>query len=108
MDQELQALIRILPVGEGSIPSVLTYYESTDAASLTRKLCSIEAFKGIPAPMTAVKGGYIPDFSSRYFKEDFAYGLDIVQRIAHEKGVSTPVIDMIAGWGNHYSHQASK
>jgi len=108
MDEELQNLLSVLPVRQGNIPTVLDYYESSDAASLTHKLCSIKAFKGIPAPMKASEGGYLPDFDSRYFTEDFAYGLNIVQRIAREKGVKTPFIDRIAAWGNRYSHQASK
>jgi hypothetical protein len=74
---------------------------------LARKLSSIEAFKGIKAPMEEVEGGYIPDFQSRYFTEDFPYGLAIVHRLAHEKGVPSPTIDMIYDWGtkllNHYS-----
>lgn len=99
MDCELQALLCQLPVRPGSIASVLDYYESTDALSLARKLRSIEAFKGIAAPMKAVEGGYVPDFGSRYFTEDFAYGLAIVQRLARAKGVVTPIIDRICQWG---------
>ena len=107
MDNELQALLDTLPVRKGSIATVLDYYESTDAASLTQKLRSIEAFKGILSPMIKVEGGYVPNFQSRYFTEDFPYGLAIVHRLAHEKGVPSPTIDMIYDWGtkllNHYS-----
>jgi hypothetical protein len=107
MDNELQALLDTLPVRKGSIATVLDYYESTDAASLAQKLRSIEAFKGILSPMIKVEGGYVPNFQSRYFTEDFPYGLAIVHRLAHEKGVPSPTIDMIYDWGtkllNHYS-----
>ena len=99
MDQELQALLRQLPVTPGSIATVLDYYESTDAPSLARKLRSIEAFKGIAAPMKKVEAGFVPDFHSRYFTEDFPYGLAIVHRLAHEKGVPCPTIDRIYEWG---------
>lgn len=99
MDNELQALLEQLPVRKGSIATVLDYYESTDAVSLARKLRSIEAFKGILAPMKEVEGGYVPDFHSRYFTEDFPYGLAIVRRLTHEKGVPSPTIDMIYDWG---------
>ena len=87
MDNELQSLLDLLPVQKGSIATVLDYYESTDAVSLAKKLRSIEAFKGILSPMKQVEGGYIPDFQSRYFTEDFPYGLAIIHRLAHEKGV---------------------
>ena len=107
MDNELQSLLDLLPVRKGSIATVLDYYESTDAVSLAKKLRSIEAFKGILSPMKQVEGGYIPDFQSRYFTEDFPYGLAIVHRLTHEKGVPSPTIDMVYDWGtkmlNRYS-----
>ena len=107
MDRELQALLEQLPVRKGSIATVLDYYESTDATSLAQKLRSIEAFKGILSPMKQVEGGYVPDFQSRYFTEDFPYGLAIIHRLAHEKGVPSPSIDMVYDWGtkmlNRYS-----
>ena len=105
MDNELQALLSQLPVSKGSISTVLDYYESTDASSLAKKLRSIEAFKGIPAPMIKVKGGYIPDFHSRYFTEDFPYGLAFVHRLTHEKGIPSPTIDRILEWGSRIIHR---
>ena len=99
MDNELQVLLEQLPVRKGSIATVLNYYESTDAITLAQKLRSIEAFKGILSPMQKVEGSYVPDFHSRYFTEDFPYGLAIVHRLTHEKGVPSPTIDMIYDWG---------
>ena len=99
MDEEFNQLLDVLPVTKGSIPTILDYYESHDAASLTDKLQSIQAFKGIKSPMIQVEGGYVPDFESRYFTEDFPYGLQIVQRLAHEHGIKTPMMDKILRWG---------
>ena len=99
MDEEFQQLLDVLPVTKGSIPTILDYYESTDAVSLANKLQSIQAFKGIKSPMKKVDGGYIPDFGSRYFTEDFPYGLQIVQQQARQHGISTPMIDEILNWG---------
>ena len=99
MDRELQTLLEQLPVNKGSIATVLDYYESSDAPSLARKLSSIEAFKGIKAPMEEVEGGYIPDFQSSYFTENFPYGLAIVHRLTHEKRIPSTTIDMIYDWG---------
>ena len=99
MDNELQALLEQLPVNKGSVATVLDYYESTDAVSLAQKLRSIEAFKGILSPMKEVEGGFVPDFQSRYFTEDFPYGLAFVHRLAHEKGILSPTIDSIYEWG---------
>lgn len=99
MDNELQTLLEQLPVRKGSIATVLDYYESVDACSLSQKLRNIEAFKGILAPVKEVEGGYMPDFHSRYFTEDFPYGLQIVQRLTHQHGVNSPVIDQVLQWG---------
>lgn len=99
MDNEFQALLRTLDVTPGSIPCVLDYYESTDATSLACKLRSIQAFKGIASPMKECGGGFIPDFKSRYFTEDFPYGLAIIHNLIKEKGLSAPNINMVHEWG---------
>lgn len=99
MDGELQRLLDVLPVTKGCIPTVLDYYESSDAASLAARLRSIEAFKGIEAPMTAVEGGFVPDFQSRYFTEDFPFGLGLLRQLAREKGIATPTMDRVWQWG---------
>ena len=100
MDNEFQALLDTLPVTKGSIPTILDYYESHDAPSLTLKLHSIKAFQGILSPMKAVKGGFVPDFQSRYFTEDFPYGLKLIQQLAQKQGVQTPVINKVMEWGS--------
>ncbi len=102
MDNELQVLLRVLGVREGAIPDVLTYYESTDAASLTRKLRSIPAFQGILSPMKETETGYVPDFTSRYFTEDFAYGLRFARNLCHENNVPCPMMDKVYGWGEQF------
>lgn len=99
LDREFQQLLRTLPVREGCIPTILDYYESTDALSLTKKLRSIQAFKGILAPMQKVKGGFIPDFSSRYFTEDFPYGLRIIHDQAQKHEIAIPTINRVMAWG---------
>ena len=96
MDEEFQRLCKTVGV---VIPNVLDYYESTDASSLTRKLRSIAAFQTIKAPMIQTKEGWIPDFESRYFTEDFPYGLQIVKDLAVQKYIQTPTIDKVLMWG---------
>ena len=99
MDREFFQLLRRLPVRENCIPTILNYYESSDAPSLTRKLRSIQAFKDILSPMKKVENGYIPDFASRYFMEDFPYGLGIVWQLAKKYQVNVPFIDRVMAWG---------
>ena len=97
MDEEFQRLCCKVGV---KIPSVLDYYESTDAVSLTRKLRSIAAFQTIKAPMKQTEKGFVPDFESRYFTEEFPYGLQIVKDLAQTHQIATPVIDRVLLWGN--------
>lgn len=99
MDQEFMSLTAHLGISEEAIPSLLRYYESTDAASLTRKLQQIEAFRGIAAPLITVPGGYAPDFHSRYFTEDFPFGLRFVRDLLHQHHLPCPHIDRVFAWG---------
>lgn len=99
MDEEFFALLKVLPVSKDYLPTVLDYYESYDAKSLAAKLSSIKGFKGITSPMKQVDGGWIADFESRYFTEDFPFGLKYIWQLAHEKGISCPNIDMVYDWG---------
>ncbi len=99
MDREFQTLLKVLGVRDGSIPTVLDYYESKDAESLTKKISSIPAFQGIASPMKHIDGGWIPDFSSRYFMEDFPYGLHFISALMCEKGLNSPYVDIVYSWG---------
>ena len=99
MDDEFQQLLKALGLKAGCIPSILDYYESTDAISLTQKLHDIKAFQGIPSPMKEVEGGWIPDFTSRYFTEDFPYGMRFIVETAHEQNVAISTIETIYQWG---------
>lgn len=99
MDAEFMQLLAVLPVSKGAIPPLLEYYESTDAESLTRKISSIKAFQNITSPMKSVENGWIPDFESRYFTEDFPYGLKIIVDLAKEKNINCTHINKVFEWG---------
>ena len=49
--------------------------------------------------MKEVEGGFVPDFGSRYFTEDFPYGLRIIQQQARKHQTDIPVIDRVMAWG---------
>lgn len=99
MDLEFMHLLDKLPVDKKNIPSLLIYYESTDAQSLTKKISSIKAFQGITTPMLLIEKGWVPDFNSRYFTEDFPFGLRYIKELADKYGVKTPIIDEVLLWG---------
>ena len=92
-------LLDKLPVTPGYLTPILEYYESSSVSALTRKITSIESFKGILSPMVQSSNGWQPDLSSRYFQEDFNYGLRFIHDIAHSLGIDVPNIDRIYEWG---------
>lgn len=99
MDAEFMRLLDVLPVTKGAIPSLLEYYESYDAETLTQKISSIPAFQNIASPMKEIEGGWIPDFESRYFTEDFPYGLKYMISLAKENNVDCPNLNKVFDWG---------
>lgn len=100
MDEEFQNLLRTMGLKKESIPPVLDYYDSVDAESLRDKLRSIQAFKGILSPMIINHAGlYEPDFSSRYFTEDFPYGMKYIVETANKYHVVLPKIEKVFNWG---------
>ena len=103
MDEEFQSLIKKIGLREGCIPPILEYYECEDALSLTRKIRSIAAFKGILSPMSSNANGlYTPDFNSRYFTEDFPYGMRFIVETAQLHNAEVPTIQKVYKWG--FSH----
>lgn len=99
MDEEFMQMLDVLPVTRGAIPTLLKYYESHDAESLTKKITSIPAFQNITSPMKEVDGGWVPDFKSRYFTEDFPYGLKFIIDLAKEKIINCPNLTKVFEWG---------
>jgi len=105
MDEEFFRLLNTLPVAMDYLPRALDYYESYDSESLTAKLSSIQGFKNITSPMKNIGNGWIPDYESRYFTEDFPYGLKYIWQLAHEKGIDCPNINKVYKWGISKIHQ---
>ncbi len=98
-DNELHNILDKMPkLNTTGIKKILDYYESNDAISLMNKINSIEAFKGITTPSVKMKGGYIPNLESRYFTEDFPYGIVIIKAFALITNCDTPYIDNIIRW----------
>lgn len=100
MDEEFMQLVKALGISETAIPSLLTYYESTDQRSLTKKISSISAFECILAPMKQERGGWVPDFKSRYFTEDFPFGLRYIKQEMNRLSIPSPIIDKVYFWGS--------
>lgn len=100
IDMDAEFFLLLDKLGVYSLPTLLDYYESTDAASLTKKISSIPAFQTITSPMKQVNGGWVADFESRYFTEDFPYGLRFIYELAKEKLINCHNIDLVYQWWN--------
>ena len=102
MDDELFGMFKNLKENgitvDGIIP-LLQHYESTDAQSLTNKICSINSFKGLKTPSkTTPNGKYLPDLESRYFTADFPFGLDILLAFSRVTGSKNELFSKVSNW----------
>lgn len=98
-DAELQKICHELPFDLSSVKPLSVHYESYTVSSMTEKISHIPAFKGLLSPMKETsQGQWEPDFQSRYFHADFAYGLEAIHQIATLAGISTPSICSVLDW----------
>ena len=44
-------------------------------------------------------GKYVPDFTSRYFTEDFPYGMRFIVEVAEKNQIEVPIIQRVYNWG---------
>lgn len=104
LDKEVEKLVRHLPkeIDMTEFRSIREHYESPTIGEMTKKISSIPSFKGILTPMVKKEEGYIPDFSSRYFTEDFPYGLLILKSFAVIMDIETPIMDKVIYWAQKY------
>lgn len=98
MDREFFMLLNKLNVSTKHIETLLEHYESVDAEGMTNKIRSIESLSTILSPMRQVKGGWVPDLESRYFTEDFPFGLRYIYNLCCKQGVSCPSIEKVYKW----------
>jgi hypothetical protein len=80
--------------------SVLVGYGEAigDPSTLRSTIATNSAYAGIRTPMQRVDGGYVPDWSSRFFWEDVPHGLVVLRGIADLAGVAVPKIDRVLAW----------
>jgi len=98
-DNEFRLLLDRLGISKADIAPILDYYESHEAQSLTDKIRSIKAFKGLYAPMVQNQDGtFGPDWNNRYFQEDIPFGLLVIKSFAVKYGIVTPTIDKVLEW----------
>ena len=98
-DEEVQSVCKALPEFDLQyVKSLRVHYDSPNVETMTKKIKSIEAFKGLKTPAIQIDNGFIPDLHSRYFTSDFSYGLSIIKQIADFAHVPIPNIDETIDW----------
>ena len=100
LDKEFISLRDKLGISQDAVPSLLDYYEVKDYKEFTDKIKSIPAFKNIIAPIKKVDKGYVPDFQSRYFTEDFPFGLKILLDLAKINQTESDNMKKVFEWGS--------
>ena len=95
---EMRDICNALPIDLSGVQTIQEYYESPTPESLTRKFHSIPSFNPLTLPMKKVEGGFMPDFSSRFYVEDMPFGVAIIKALGLIAGVKTPTVDMILEW----------
>ncbi|MCB2300454.1 NAD/NADP-dependent octopine/nopaline dehydrogenase family protein [Clostridium tagluense] len=98
-DEEVQILCRRLAtVDLKRVGFVKEYFGAETPQQMTAKISNMISLKNIQSPMIVTEEGYIPDFKSRYFMEDFPFGLCIIKSFSEIVGVEIPLIDKILMW----------
>lgn len=98
-DDEVQRICKALEHFDLSyVKSLKIHYESETPGQLTKKISSIQGFKGLTTPTVEANGRYIPDLLSRYFTADFSFGLEILVQVADLIGIDVPYMKEILSW----------
>lgn len=99
MDEELQNICaELYPLDMTFVKSLKIHYESNNEEELTRKITSIPAFRGLKSPLIEKNQKYAFDGESRYFTEDFLYGLLVIYDFATVLKVEVPSISKVLQW----------
>lgn len=104
-NDELQSCcIKLSQYNLSQVSSLREHYEicrvpgNTDIEKMTNKIRSLVYLKDLVPMLRIDSGKFIPNFESRYFTEDFPYGLSILRSFCGICGTETPYMDTVLGW----------
>lgn len=95
LDRELEKIAENFGINHTTIR---THYNAHSVESLTAKISSITSLKNIESPLKKCDDVYVIDKDSRYFSEDFPFGLCILRGFAEIAQVETPTMDKVLRW----------
>lgn len=104
MDNELHKICNAITDFDlsGVIPLSI-YYESDTVEKMTKKITTIKSWHEMNSPMVEIDGSFYIDSKSRYFKEDFPYGLFILLEFARVYAVDVPYMTKVYQWSRKIS-----
>lgn len=99
MDNELHKICNAITDFDlsGVIPLSI-YYESDTVEKMSKKITTIKSWHEMNSPMVEIDGSFYIDSKSRYFKEDFPYGLFILLEFARIYAVDVPYMTKVYQW----------
>lgn len=104
-NDELQACCKKLSKYDLSkVSSLREHYEianvpgANDVEKMTYKISHLVYLKDLVPMNKTEKGKYVPNFESRYFTEDFPFGLTVIRSFCGICGIKTPYIDKVLVW----------
>ncbi len=110
-DDELkQCLAKLSHFDFSGIALLRKHYEidtvegKDDVERMTKKIRSLIYLKDYAPMCKNVDGNFMPDFKSRYFVEDFPFGLAIIRAFCKVCDVQTPHIDTVLQWYDNLYH----
>lgn len=95
LDRELEKIAENFGINHTTIR---THYNAHSVESLTAKISSITSLKNIESPLKKCDDVYVIDKDSRYFSEDFPFGLCVLRGFAEIAQVETPTMDKVLQW----------
>jgi hypothetical protein len=97
-DGDLQAVCRALPLDMSGVIPLYAHYGVSTASALTSRIRGLAGLRTVALPTCVSDTGQIPDLQSRFFTEDFPFGLRAVRAVARLAKVETPTLDLLDAW----------
>lgn len=105
MDKELKNICdTFYELDLSQFRTIREHYESPDIKSMTNKISNIPAFQNIYSPLVEFENGYKIDSTSRYFLEDFPFGLCNLKGYADLIKINTPFMNQVIKWYEKIIH----
>ena len=98
-DQEIQAACEAIPLDLHQVWPTLQHFRLERPEDLTERIRGLRPLHLIQAPLRPTPEGLIPNLESRFFTEEFPYGLLVLREVIGLAGVETPQIDELLNWG---------